>query len=81
VNTAIAWAITALLAALLIGFGVWCLGLIALPAAKRVRTPTYNRFGERIGTLENPDFHIGPGEEPADGVESALHQAVRDGRR
>lgn len=78
-NAAIAWAITALVLALLIGFTVWCAGLITLPATKRVRTPTYNRFGERIGTLENPDFHISPGEQPSDGAESELHQAVRDG--
>jgi len=80
-NAVIAWAITALVLALLLSFAVWCRGLLALPAAKRVRTPTYNRFGERIGTLENPDFHIGPGEQPTDGAESTLHQAVRDGRR
>ena len=80
-NAAIAWGISVVVVALLIGFAVWCAGLIALPAAKRVRTPTYNRFGERIGTLENPDFHIGPGEKPGDGAESDVHQAVRDGRQ
>jgi hypothetical protein len=81
VNAAIGFAISVLIVALLLGFAIWCAGLLALPAAKRVRTPTYNRFGERIGTLENPDFHIGPGEQPNDGAESTLHQAVRDGRQ
>lgn len=79
-NVAIGWAITALVVALLVGFAVWCAGLLALPGARRVRTPTYNRFGEWIGTLENPDFHIGPGEEPNTAAESMLHQAVCDGR-
>ncbi|HEY7295542.1 MAG TPA: hypothetical protein VH916_10895 [Dehalococcoidia bacterium] len=83
-SEAFAWAITALVLALLAGFAIWCAGLLALRADQRVRTPTYNRFGERIGTIENPDFHIGPGEESESapqGAEAELQRTVqRDGR-
>lgn len=37
-------------------FAVYLVGLFRIPTDGRAKTPTYNRFGEVIGVMENPGF-------------------------
>lgn len=58
----IGWLITALVFALLVAFVAYIVSITRMPDKARPKTPTYNRFGEVIGQIENPDYHINPGE-------------------
>lgn len=55
--------ITALVVVLLLAFAAYVVAVSRLPSDRRPRPPVYNRFGELIGRVENPDFHVNPGEE------------------
>lgn len=59
----LAWMITVLTVVLLLAFVYYVMSLRHLPTEERPRTPTYDRFGEFIGMMENPDYHENPGEE------------------
>lgn len=37
-------------------FLVYVAGLLRMPTGFRPKTPVYNRYGEQIGTMENPGF-------------------------
>ncbi len=59
----IGWAITVLVAGLLLAYGGALVSLRGLPMGERPRTRTYDRFGTVIATTENPDYHENPGED------------------
>lgn len=35
---------------------VYVAGMIRMPTGFRPKTPVYNRYGEQIGTMENPGY-------------------------
>ncbi len=59
----IGWAITALVAVLLLACIAAIISMRALPLGERPRTPTYDRFGNLITEMQNPDYHENPGED------------------
>ena len=69
--SALSWLISGLVALLLVSFGLYLLGLRALPTAERPRTRTYDRLGRLAGTAENPDYRENPGELAEMGPDSA----------
>lgn len=60
-NDIVAWVVTALVVGLIVAFILSIVSLRAVPTSERPRTRTLNRFGEVIGSIENPDYHVGPG--------------------
>lgn len=74
----VSWAIFAVVAATLVAFVVYLVGLRALPTEHRPKTPTYNRLGQLIGETENPDFHVNPGERPNVELEAKLAEIERE---
>lgn len=60
------WIITVLVVALVASY-IWQLvTLMRQPAEGRPRTAVYDRYGELIDTVENPDYHIIPVEDELD---------------
>lgn len=59
----ISWAVTAIVAVILLGFVGYLAGLRGLPVDERPRTAVYDRFGHQTGVAENPDYHENPGEQ------------------
>jgi hypothetical protein len=39
-----------------VAFALYIVGLFQLPTDERPATPTLNRFGEEIGSLQNPGY-------------------------
>ncbi len=65
----LSWSISALVAATLVAFAVYLVGLRALPLDRRPLTAVYDRLGRQIGVAENPDYHENPGTEASEGRE------------
>jgi hypothetical protein len=55
--------ITLLVVVLIVLFGVYAVALMRMPKGRRPTPPVYNRLGQPLGWVENPDFHLNPGEE------------------
>jgi hypothetical protein len=62
-TTLLGAAITALVVVILGTFARALASLRRLPLHGRPKTPTYDRYGNLIGQMENPDFHENPGED------------------
>lgn len=57
----VSWVISLLVVGLIVVFVLGILSLRQLPTTERPRTRTLNRYGELIGSVENPDYHVGAG--------------------
>lgn len=60
---ALSWTITVLVVVLLVTLVFALVSLRRIPLGKRPKTPTFDRLGRLVGMSENPDYHVGPGEE------------------
>ncbi|KHL01429.1 hypothetical protein [Sinomonas humi] len=56
----IGWAISVLVAAVVVGFVIYLFAVARLPE-ERPRVPTYDRRGRFMGRYENPGEQIAPG--------------------
>ena len=58
------WFITILVVVLVSAYGWYLVSLRRQPTRRRPQAPLYDRFGKRIGMVENPDYHVLPTDEP-----------------
>jgi hypothetical protein len=79
--TVLAWAITFIVALILVTFAVALVGINRLPLGERPKTPIYDRFGRPEGEAANPDYHENPGESPVEDLPSHLHMPRKSGAR
>jgi hypothetical protein len=56
-----AWAVTAIVVAVLATFVAATYSLHRLPTNRRPHTPKFDRLGRQIGLAENPDYRENPG--------------------
>lgn len=63
----LSWLISTVVVMVLAAFALYVAGLQALPASRRPRTRTFDRFGRFIGLRENPNYHENPGEDAPGG--------------
>jgi|GEM_PF-4821404 len=75
------WLITILVVALVTAHIGYLISLRSQPTGRRPRTWRYDRFGERLDAVENPDYHVIPVEDDDDKADLNLpateHQAGR----
>ncbi len=71
VHNLISWIVTTLNVAALAAFVVYLFAVHRLPEFRRPPVPTYDRFGELLGDVENPGTAIAPGRE-GDPIENRL---------
>jgi len=62
VSELLSWAITGLVAILVVTFALSVVSLRRVPLGERPETRTFDRFGRYLGRSENPDYHENPGE-------------------
>jgi hypothetical protein len=70
---AFSFVITLLVVTLIVSFVLYIVAVFRLPSDRRPRPPVYNRFGERIGWAENPDYRVNPGQEEHGGPKILRH--------